>query len=49
MELALANTGRKGAYDEAAESAGMDRSDWMRHVLNNAAKRTLRGKGSSVE
>ena len=36
----------KAAYDEAARSAGMDRSDWIRHVLNAAAKRGLKKRPS---
>jgi len=31
----------KVAYDQAAASLGMDRSDWIRAVLNAAASRVL--------
>lgn len=31
--------GEKAAYDEAADASGMERSDWIRLVLNEAAKR----------
>jgi len=34
----------KQTYEEAAQAAGMDRSDWIRLALNAAAKRILRGK-----
>jgi uncharacterized protein (DUF1778 family) len=34
----------KAAYDRAADAAGMDRSDWIRLILNAAAKKALRGK-----
>jgi predicted HicB family RNase H-like nuclease len=34
----------KLAYDQAAEAAGMERSDWIRATLNAAAKRAVRGK-----
>ena len=31
-------------YEEAATTAGMDRSDWIRLILSTAAKRALQGK-----
>jgi uncharacterized protein (DUF1778 family) len=34
----------KDAYDRAARAAGVDRSDWIRAVLNAAAKRILARK-----
>jgi uncharacterized protein (DUF1778 family) len=34
----------KAAYDAAAHTAGLDRSDWIRFVLNAAAKRALKDK-----
>ncbi len=34
----------KTAYEQAADAAGMDRSDWIRATLNAAAKRALRKK-----
>ena len=34
--------GELTAYDQAAESAGLDRSEWMRAILNKAAKRLLK-------
>jgi uncharacterized protein (DUF1778 family) len=36
--------GEKAAYDKAADLAGMERSDWIRAVLNDAAAKVLRGK-----
>jgi uncharacterized protein (DUF1778 family) len=36
--------GEKDAYDRAAQAAGMDRSDWIRAVLNAEANRSLRKK-----
>jgi len=32
----------KRSYEEAAQAAEMDRSDWIRSALNEAAKRVLR-------
>lgn len=32
----------KRAYDEAAKLSGLQRSDWVRQILNRAAKRILR-------
>jgi uncharacterized protein (DUF1778 family) len=43
LEIRLA-PGEKDAYGRAAQSAGMDRSDWIRAALNAAVKRALRGK-----
>jgi hypothetical protein len=37
----------KATYDKAAEASGMDRSDWIRHTLNAAAKRALRANRSA--
>jgi uncharacterized protein (DUF1778 family) len=34
----------KAAYDRAADAAGMDRSDWIRFVLNAAAKKALKDR-----
>jgi hypothetical protein len=34
----------KVAYDKAAKALKMDRSDWIRHTLNMAAKRALHRK-----
>ncbi len=34
----------KQIYEQAAQAAGMDRSEWIRLALNAAAKRILRGK-----
>jgi antitoxin component of RelBE/YafQ-DinJ toxin-antitoxin module len=34
----------KAAYDQAATAAGMDRSEWIRAILNAAAKRGLQSK-----
>jgi uncharacterized protein (DUF1778 family) len=41
LEIRL-ELGEKSAYDDAAKAAGMDRSDWIRSILNTAVKRTLR-------
>ena len=32
------------AYDQAAESTGLDRSEWIRAVLAKAAKKSSPGK-----
>jgi len=32
------------AYNQAAEIAGLDRSEWIREILNRAAKKALQGK-----
>ena len=37
LELRV-TTGEKAAYEDAADVAGMERSDWIRAVLNKAAK-----------
>lgn len=34
----------KAAYERAALAAGLDRSDWIRATLNDAANRMLREK-----
>jgi hypothetical protein len=34
----------KLAYEEAAQAAGVERSEWIRLTLNAAAKRTSSGK-----
>jgi uncharacterized protein (DUF1778 family) len=34
----------KEAYADAADSAGVDRSDWIRNTLNAAALRILQGR-----
>ena len=39
----------KDAYHQAADAAGMDRSDWIRATLNTAAKRILRKKQANGE
>ena len=43
LEIRL-EPGEKEAYDEAAERAGLDRSEWVRTILNAAAKRSSRRK-----
>jgi hypothetical protein len=43
LEIRL-ETGEKAAYDAAAQAKGVDRSDWIRSTLNDAAKRILRKK-----
>jgi uncharacterized protein (DUF1778 family) len=40
LEIRL-EKGEKEAYEQAARIAGMDRSEWMRAILNDAAKRRL--------
>jgi hypothetical protein len=45
LEIRL-EAGEKDAYDRAAQAADMGRSDWIRAVLNAAAKRALRAKRS---
>ena len=32
----------KSAYEKAAQSAGLERAEWVRHTLNSAAKKALR-------
>jgi uncharacterized protein (DUF1778 family) len=34
----------RAAYDQAAEATGLDRSEWMRAILNKAAKKALPSK-----
>ena len=41
LELRV-TSGEKAAYDEAADAAEMERSDWIRMVLTKAAKKTGR-------
>ncbi len=36
------------AYSHAADDAGLDRSEWIRAILNKAAKRHLKPKASGV-
>ena len=40
LEIRL-ETGEKAAYDRAARAVGMERSDWIRGVLNAAAQRIV--------
>lgn len=40
--------GERAAYDQAADSAGLDRSEWMRAILNRAAKKALPSKSSKA-
>ncbi|HEY7329369.1 MAG TPA: DUF1778 domain-containing protein [Gemmataceae bacterium] len=37
----------KQSYEQAAQAAGLDRSEWIRLALNEAAKRLLRRKSRS--
>jgi len=37
----------KAAYDQAADVTGTERSDWIRHVLNAAAKKALKATRSN--
>jgi uncharacterized protein (DUF1778 family) len=41
LELRL-TAEEKDAYAEAADAAGMERSDWIRAILNKAVKRPLK-------
>jgi hypothetical protein len=43
LEIRL-EPGEKAVYDRAADAAGMERSDWIRAVLNDAAKKALSRK-----
>lgn len=43
MEIRI-DAAEKAIYEEAARIAGMERSDWIRSVLNTAAKRLLKKK-----
>lgn len=43
MEIRV-DAGEKAAYDQAAELLGMERSDWIRKVLNEAVKRVSQKK-----
>lgn len=38
LELRV-TSGEKVAYDQAAEEAGMERSDWIRMILKRATRR----------
>jgi uncharacterized protein (DUF1778 family) len=38
------NDGEKQTYEDAAQAAGMDRSDWIRLTLNAAAEKVLCNK-----
>ena len=35
-------TSEKSAYDKAAETAGLDLSEWIRAALNKTAKQSLK-------
>lgn len=48
LELRI-TASEKAAYDAAASAAGSERSDWIRAVLNKAAKRTPRLRRGVVE
>jgi uncharacterized protein (DUF1778 family) len=37
--------GERAAYDQAADVAGLDLSEWIRAILNAAAKRALKKAG----
>jgi len=43
MEIRVSPT-EKETYDRAAAFQGMDRSDWVRSILNREAKRVLHKK-----
>jgi len=45
LELRI-TANEKAAYDEAADVAGMERSDWIRTVLNKAVRTGLKGKNA---
>jgi uncharacterized protein (DUF1778 family) len=34
----------RATYDQTAEASGLDRSEWMRAILNKAVKKALPGK-----
>lgn len=38
----------KAAYQAAAQTVGLERSEWIRLILNAAAKRALSGKSSEA-
>ena len=38
----------KAAYDKAAESAGVDLSEWIRAALNKTAKHALKSKAKDT-
>jgi uncharacterized protein (DUF1778 family) len=33
--------GEKAVYEQAAQAVGLERSDWIRAILNKAAKKVL--------
>ena len=41
LELRI-TAGEKDAYEEASRSLGVERSDWIRAILNKAAKQALK-------
>ncbi len=41
--------GEKDAYEKAADVAGIDRSEWIRLTLNDAAQRALRRRRTPVQ
>ena len=43
LELRI-TASEQAAYDGACVAAGMERSDWIRAILNKAAKKALSGK-----
>lgn len=45
LELRITK-GEKAAYDQAADAAEMERSDWIRQVLKRASARAAKGKGN---
>ncbi len=38
------DSSEKDAYEQAAQTLGLERSDWIRETLNAAAKKILRRK-----
>lgn len=45
LELRITSDER-AAYDAAADAAGVGRSEWIREILNLAAKKALKNAGS---
>jgi uncharacterized protein (DUF1778 family) len=43
LELRI-TAGEKAAYDDAAQAAGMERSDWIRFVLKKAARKSSKAR-----
>ena len=41
LELRITESERR-AYEQAAQDAGLERSDWIRAILNKAAKHVLK-------